>query len=90
LCVQGSYLQAGLYVLASDTKSQHSFMASFPDMGICFNYEPNDSEEILERILKNIDNIRNRRRERFETFKSNNWQMESAKLVNTLGNLNSL
>jgi hypothetical protein len=82
-----AYLQAGLYVLASDTKSQHSFMASFPDMGICFNYEQNDSKEILENILINTDNIRNTRWERFETFKSNNWEKESLKLVKTLDNL---
>jgi hypothetical protein len=56
-------------------------------MGICFNYEQNDSKEILENILINTDNIRNTRWERFETFKSNNWEKESLKLVKTLDNL---
>jgi hypothetical protein len=78
-----AYLQAGLYVLASDTKSQESFMASFPDMGICFDYAKNDSKKILETILRKMDSIRSNKRERFGKFKNNNWETESKKLVNT-------
>ena len=83
-----AYLQAGLYVIASNIKSQNSFMASFPEMGICFDCEKNDFEEILKSILNKIDTIRNHRKERFEKFKGNNWETESLKLINTLDNFN--
>jgi len=83
-----AYLQAGLYVMATNTKSQHSFMASFPEMGICFDYSTNNSGGILETILNNMDSIRNNRKERFEKFRENNWEVESLKLVKALDNFN--
>ncbi len=83
-----TFLQAGLYVMATNTKSQHLFMASFPDMGICFDYERNNSDQIIKSILNNMNSLRNHRKERFEKFRKNNWEMESLKLIKTLDNLN--
>lgn len=77
-----TYLQAGLYVLATNIKSQHAFMASFPEMGTCFDYKKNDFKEILDNVLTNTDSIRHNRRQRFEKFKNNNWENESISLLN--------
>lgn len=82
-----TYFQAGLYVIASDIKSQKSFMASFPEMGICFDYERNDFEEIIKNILNKAEAIRESRQERFEKFRNNNWENESKKLIGIWGTI---
>jgi len=76
-----AYLQAGLYVVASGTKSQKSFMKDFPDMGICFNYKKNDLNVILENVLNRRDIIRSNRKKRYDNFKHHTWETESKKLV---------
>lgn len=76
-----AYLQAGLYVMATGTKSQYTFLKDFPGMGICFDYKENDSEKVLLQILETIDSIRSSRQERLRNFKNNNWENESKKLL---------
>ena len=82
-----AYLQSGLYVIATNTNGQHSFMESFPGIGICFDYRKNNSDEILEEILNNMDSIRNNHKERFEKFKGNNWETESLMLIKTIDSI---
>lgn len=82
-----SYSQAGLYVMATNTNGQYSFINNFPEMGTCFDYRKNNSNEILEAILNNMDSIRNNRKERFEKFKGNNWETESLMLIKALDSI---
>ncbi len=82
-----SYLQAGLYVVATDTKGQQYFMNNLPGVGICFNYEKNSPGDIMEMVLNNTDSIRNNRKQRFEKFAVNNWQNESACVLKNWSNL---
>lgn len=82
-----AYLQAGLYVMATDTKSQYAFLKAFPGMGVCFDYKENDSEKVLLQILTKIDSIRSMRQERLEDFQNNNWENESSKLINALNTI---
>lgn len=82
-----SYLQAGLYVMATNTKGQQYFMNNLPGIGICFDYEKNSSGDILEKVLNNTDSIRNYRKQRFEKFAVNNWENESACLLKSWSNL---
>lgn len=79
-----AYLQAGLFAMATNTNGQYSFINNFPGMGIWFDYMKNNSDEILEAILNNLDFIRNNRKERFEKFKGNNWGTESLMLIKTM------
>lgn len=82
-----SYLQAGLYVVATNTKGQYCFMNNLPGMGFCFDYERNNSGEILEDVLNNMDSIRNNRKQRLEKFTVNNWENESVCLLKMWSNL---
>jgi len=81
-----SYLQAGLYVIATNTKGQRSFINNFPDMGICFDYTKDNSGNILEDVFNTLDSIRNNRKIRFERFRINNWANESACLLKNWNN----
>ena len=76
-----AYMQAGLYVVATNTTGQYSVLKNFQDMGICFDYKENDSQEILEMIINNIDIIRSNRTQRYESFKGHNWESESKKIL---------
>lgn len=81
-----SYLQAGLYVIATNTKGQRSFINNFPDIGICFDYTKDNSGDILEEVFNTLDSIRNNRKIRFERFRINNWANESACLLKNWNN----
>lgn len=76
-----TYLQAGLFVMATNTSSQYAFLKNIPGAGVCVDYKKNDSEEIFLQILKDIDSIRNSRQDRLKEFKNNNWENESKKLI---------
>lgn len=82
-----AYAQAGLYVMYTNTNGQYSFINNFPGIGICFDYKKNNSVEILEAILNNMDSIRNSRKERFEKFKGNNWETQSLMLLKTMDSI---
>ena len=82
-----SYLQAGLYVIATNTKGQDYFMKHFSGIGICFDYEKNNAGNILRDVLNNIDTIRCNRKERFEKFAVNNWDNESVCLLKSWSTL---
>ena len=76
-----AYLQAGLFVLATNTAAQSIMLQQFPMNGICFNYRENKFEEKLDYIYDNIEKIRLAKRSRFMHFDKNNWENESIKLV---------
>ena len=78
-----SYLQAGLFVIATNTKGQQNFMSNLPDMGVCFDYKKNNSDDILRDILNNMGSISANRKARFEKFEINNWKTESFLLHKT-------
>jgi hypothetical protein len=76
-----AYLQAGLFVMVTNTSGQYAFLKKIPGGGVCFDYKKNDSKEKLLQILREIDFIRNNRQERLGEFENNNWENESKKLI---------
>ncbi|MEO5892450.1 MAG: hypothetical protein ABIQ31_19530 [Ferruginibacter sp.] len=76
-----AYLQAGLYVVASNTAAQGSFLNDYPEHGVCFNYQTNDSGNVLQDVIQQIAVIRDGKVARYKSFKNNNWEMTSLKLL---------
>lgn len=76
-----AYLQAGLFVLASNTKAQEGYLKEMPNNGICFDYKLNDSAIVLKKILADIKTIRSQRKMRYDSFKNRNWENESIRLL---------
>ncbi len=76
-----AYLQAGLFVLASNTNAQESYLNELPNHGICFDYKINDLGIVLDKLIADIDTIRVNRVIRFTDFKNKNWENESLRLL---------
>jgi len=76
-----AYLQAGLFVLASNTPAQKEILAQYSNFGYYFDYITNDSEQLINKIIKDIQTIRNGYQKRFKIFAGNNWETESEKLL---------
>ena len=76
-----SYLQAGLFVVASNTKAQDSYLKELPNHGICFDYKINNLGIVLNKLLIEIDLIRAKREIRYMDFKNRNWENESVRLL---------
>lgn len=87
-----AYLQAGLYILATDTLAQVEFMNDHTEHGVIFETNQTcrgkDAERInmnslgnsLENILSNINAIWEVKKDRFERAKAFSWEKESKKL----------
>lgn len=84
-----AYAQAGLYILASNTTAQAHFFNEFPHMGVCIpfnkNYSMSDNE--IQKVFENIEQIRNSKKERDAFNSNNNWEKESIKLKQAWQNL---
>ena len=81
-----AYLQAGLFVVASNTKAQESYLGELPNHGICFDYKINDSSNVLNNVIAQVDSIRAKRIIRYMDFKNRNWENESVRLLNEWNN----
>lgn len=78
-----AYLQSGLYILATDTKAQKSYLEQYSEHGRYFDYKANNAVTVLETIVQEIDNIRYLNRSRYENFKNKNWEQASEQLLKT-------
>lgn len=78
-----AYLQAGLFVLATDTPAQKEFMEKNPGFGILCGQFPLNMLNALNLIKKNIDAIRKDKIRRFNEAEKFSWENESKKLIAT-------
>ncbi|WP_162426431.1 glycosyltransferase family protein [Pontibacter pudoricolor] len=76
-----AYKQAGLYILATDTKAQLAFMASYKDDGIVTEQNVQALVTIIEFILGNIESIRASKQKRFDQARGIAFETEAQKLV---------
>lgn len=76
-----AYLQSGLFILASDTPAQNSFIKSYPDHGVISRMDHNSLSDIILFLVTNKANIRNHKRDRFSSAFSASWENESNKLL---------
>ncbi|HEX5170350.1 MAG TPA: hypothetical protein VFW11_14330, partial [Cyclobacteriaceae bacterium] len=78
-----SYLQAGLYILATDTPAQQLFMSEHPSRGLVVAQNIDSIHEAIEKILSTKDQIRRELNYRYEKGKESSWEVESVKLQQT-------
>ncbi len=76
-----AYLQAGLYVVATNTPAQQAFLNDLPAHGIYFDYKTNNPEAVLENVLNEITMIRSKKMIRYENFETRNWETASLDLL---------
>lgn len=76
-----AYYQAGLFILASNTKAQQKFIAEKAS-GKIFDLKNPQMDLVLLELFKNLHILRHQKNERFESASSNNWESESLKLSN--------
>jgi hypothetical protein len=76
-----AYLQAGLFVVATNTAAQESFLKAFPLHGRCFNYRINNAEAVFEELISEIDIIRSNKSCRYNNFKKKNWENVATDLL---------
>ncbi len=76
-----SYLQAGLYILASDTDAQKDFVNSFPNNAYLCSLSNSSIRTSIEYLLQNKNSIRMEKVNRFALAKQNSWEIESQKLA---------
>jgi len=69
-----AYLQAGLFVLATDTIEQKRLIEGMQSQGELFKKNFEDVEKVLSQLHQNIDNIRSNRINRFHVSKSISWE----------------
>lgn len=77
-----AYHQAGLYILASNTKAQNIFLESKPDHGVVFESTLH-FEDLLLHAYENRAYLMSMRKERYNHARKDNWEKESEKLLAT-------
>lgn len=83
-----AYMQAGLYVLATDTPAQKAFLNDYSSHGGTFQISGEAAELRLTALVNRIESIRADRKERFQNFKNNHWERASGDLLETWKSLN--
>ncbi len=78
-----SYYQSGLYILATDTLAQSSFLEEHPNHGIQFDKEFKNLEETILKVINDISIIREEKKNRFYQSQNFNWETASLLLLKT-------
>ena len=76
-----AYLQAGLYVIATETSGQKKMLTDWQQHGVCFDCNNNNLQSILDNVIDNIQTIKSEKNSRFQAFKNNHWETASEKLL---------
>lgn len=75
-----SYMQAGLYVVATNTEAQVNYLSAYPNHGIAIDFVLQESYQTLEHLFNEIDLIRKDKLKRYIEF-VNKWEDESKLLL---------
>ena len=76
-----AYFQAGLYILASDTKAQKKFMENHPEHGRIAALDHDEFNIAKNELIQKKDLIRAGAEKRFEMAKEYCWEKEGEKLM---------
>ncbi|MDX1652585.1 MAG: hypothetical protein R3277_08840 [Brumimicrobium sp.] len=82
-----AYAQAGLYVLATDTRAQTQFINEHSLLGALYTPNTQELKNRLEFIINSINEIRKDKQTRFDYAKRLSWENESLKLIEVWENL---
>jgi hypothetical protein len=75
-----AFIQAGLYVLASDTEAQKMFLSSVPSMGCAVRLDEISFNNKFLELSSQLNNIRAAKHERYIAAKKFSWELESSKI----------
>lgn len=75
-----AYFQAGLYILASNTRAQEWFINEHPVHGMVTSLSAEDMEQAVQKLIGQKAFLRASSKERFEEARGYNWGSESAGL----------
>lgn len=76
-----TYFQAGLYILASGTEAQSSFIKRFSDHGVISSLSESDLKKTITFVLENRDKILANKSARWKHAQNHSWSTESSKLL---------
>ncbi|OQP66886.1 hypothetical protein A3860_00515 [Niastella vici] len=76
-----AYFQAGLYILATGTEAQSSFIEKFSDHGVISSLEETDLKRTISSLLDKRDIILANKLARWKYAQRNSWSVESNKLL---------
>jgi hypothetical protein len=76
-----AYFQSGLYILASKTKAQESFINEHTEHGMLTSLSTEDLKNTIQTLINQKQFVRASSIIRFEKAKKYCWEMESEKLV---------
>lgn len=76
-----AYKQAGLFIIATDTKAQEFFMRQSSDQGLICRQSVDGLKECLRSVVQNISDIRASKETRFHAAKSVAFENEASKLT---------
>lgn len=77
-----AYFQAGLYILASNTKAQSRFMNEYTGHGNVTTLQPGELQIVIQKLVESKQQIRAMANHRFSNAQQFNWEAESPKLIN--------
>ncbi|MBP1839109.1 hypothetical protein [Formosa algae] len=75
-----TYAQAGLYILATNTKAQEQFITDYPELGILSNQSEVEISETIVKLYQNKDQIKVNKASRFQKGKTLSWDAEQIKI----------
>ncbi len=79
-----TYAQAGLFIFATDTKAQVTFLNDHKMLGKCAGQDGQSVYQLLENMIENQQEIRSEKSKRFEHAIQLSWENESDKLINLI------
>ncbi|WP_347159301.1 hypothetical protein [Pontibacter chitinilyticus] len=78
-----AYAQAGLFILATDTKAQELFIRQNPQLGVTFGQSSKAFEERVKCMIDQKEEILSNKMQRFVTGSKLAWEGEAVKLLET-------
>jgi hypothetical protein len=75
-----TYLQSGLYILATETMAQSLMLNKYPAHGLLIDPKMKNLKEALESLLKQSTQIMEASKHRFLQMRSVSWEVESEKI----------
>ena len=77
-----AYLQAGLYIIATDTEGQRILINQYTGHGILTSIDPNELKKCLQKVIDEKELIRQGKLRRFNSVTDvASWEVESLKLA---------
>jgi len=76
-----SYYQAGLYIIATNTKAQEKFITENKQHGVIVNFSENDFKKLFQEIIDSKDLIISAKNKRYQTAINDSWENETKKLI---------